>query len=359
MSDSHDSREPLDARDLPPVTPPSAGFIAQLFLVPGLIVLFIIGVWLAVNRLARSEQDWRALVIDVQSANEHIRWRGAFGLAQMLQADQDLAGETRLVRNPEVAHELAALLQSELRKHPTGSEPDGPDDAVSDDVKQQAFLARSLGLFQLPDEVLPVLQSAVMPEHHRVVRKNALEAIAVLAGRQAEAGQPLKDEQLLDQLIDLSAEPPRLREIAADPRQPDSPVEQVRDALIPQMATYILGLLPGEKSAARLELLLGHSDDAVRANAAIGLARQKSTRGLPVLAKIFTDAQQPLTAGSNAEFQQFNSLKNALHALDILRPQLSETERTEFAALLEPLAKTFREPRIRVDAEQVLLGLSK
>src|SRR4051812_47122696 len=90
--------------DLPPVQPPSAGFIVQLFLVPGLIVLVIVGVWVGVNRLARSEQDWKTLVDELQSSQEHLRWRGAFGLAQLLQADQKLGGDgPRLVSNPEVA----------------------------------------------------------------------------------------------------------------------------------------------------------------------------------------------------------------------------------------------------------------
>ena len=102
--------------DLPPVQPPSAGFIVQLFLVPGLIVLVIVGVWVGVNRLASSEQDWRTLVADLQSPHEHLRWRGAFGLAQLLQADQrSLGSGPRLVANPEVAKELSQLLISELK----------------------------------------------------------------------------------------------------------------------------------------------------------------------------------------------------------------------------------------------------
>ena len=35
--------------DLPPVEPPSAGFILQLFLIPGLIVAVVFGVWCLVS----------------------------------------------------------------------------------------------------------------------------------------------------------------------------------------------------------------------------------------------------------------------------------------------------------------------
>ncbi|HLQ43503.1 MAG TPA: hypothetical protein VK137_02140, partial [Planctomycetaceae bacterium] len=48
--------------DLPPVEPPSGRFIVQLFVVPGLIVAAIVGVWLLFGKLASAEQDWQKLV---------------------------------------------------------------------------------------------------------------------------------------------------------------------------------------------------------------------------------------------------------------------------------------------------------
>ena len=43
--------------DLPVVEPPSAGFILQLFMVPGLIVAAVIGVWALFGQISSSEQD--------------------------------------------------------------------------------------------------------------------------------------------------------------------------------------------------------------------------------------------------------------------------------------------------------------
>ena len=70
--------DPADGlpENLPPVQPPSAGFIMQLFLVPGLIVAAVIAVWALFGKLSASEQDWRHLVAEVRSNNEHRRWRG-------------------------------------------------------------------------------------------------------------------------------------------------------------------------------------------------------------------------------------------------------------------------------------------
>ena len=44
---------------LPPVEPPSAGFIVQLFVVPALIVLAVVGVWALFGKIASSDEDWR------------------------------------------------------------------------------------------------------------------------------------------------------------------------------------------------------------------------------------------------------------------------------------------------------------
>ena len=103
--------------DLPPVEPPSAGFIIQLFVVPGLIVLAVVGIWAMFGQLAAGEQDWTKLVAELSNNNEHRRWRGAHGLAQMLQADQQRkAPEQTLTQNPVIVGELTQLLSKELAK---------------------------------------------------------------------------------------------------------------------------------------------------------------------------------------------------------------------------------------------------
>jgi hypothetical protein len=49
---------------LPPVEPPNAAFLVQLFLVPGVIVAIIVGVWLAFHWLAHLGSDPQAYVKD-------------------------------------------------------------------------------------------------------------------------------------------------------------------------------------------------------------------------------------------------------------------------------------------------------
>ena len=70
--------------ELPPVKPPSAGFIVQLFLIPALIVMAVVAVWALFGRLADSGTDWAQLVVELGSGNEHRRWRAAQELQKCL-----------------------------------------------------------------------------------------------------------------------------------------------------------------------------------------------------------------------------------------------------------------------------------
>lgn len=325
-SDEHDPLPP----ELPPVEPPSARLIAQLFLVPGVIVMVIVVLWLGVNRLASSEQDWRALAADLESPHEHLRWRSAFGLAQMLQADQQRTPESggpKLVTNPDLAGRLAALLDRELNRGLS------TDDAI----KQQAYLALTLGMFRTPDEVLPVLQKAITPDRDRDVRKNGLAAIANIAYRQSEAGKPLQDSTLVANVVEASAD--------------ESPV-------IRQLAAYDLGLLGGEKAKERLESMLRDADESTRANAAIALARQYSPAGLPVLKEMVKSAETPAEPGTQDEHEQFVRLKNCIAAIDRLSPKLDAEQRSELVTLLEPVTH-HRESKIRIEAEQTVVDLQE
>jgi hypothetical protein len=67
---------------LPPVTPPSGRFIAQLFLVPGLIVLVAVLIVLAANYLLIGGYTPEYFLNRLDSDNADIRWRGASDLAQ-------------------------------------------------------------------------------------------------------------------------------------------------------------------------------------------------------------------------------------------------------------------------------------
>jgi hypothetical protein len=327
-----DHRQILDDREapLPPVQPPSAGFLVQLFVIPALIVLAVVGVWALFGKIAASDEDWRELVEDIRNTNEHRRWRGANGLANLLLHDQQ-AGDAgqHLAANPEIAKALVGLFDEGLKGHSTRD----------DDLKQEAFLARTLGLLDSPGIVLPALQHGMIPEQDREVRKNCIASIAVIAYRADERKEPIKDPALVSDLVATTSD---------------------SDSLIRDTATYALGLINSPEARNRLEVLLTSGDANTRVNAAVGLARQKSTAGLPVFMEVLKNgAKRVADPEAPGQVETLLGLKNVLHAVHILDAEWTPAQRTELAALIEPISLDHTEPRIRTDAIDALLALRK
>ncbi|MFO1094019.1 MAG: hypothetical protein U0992_12015 [Planctomycetaceae bacterium] len=128
--DSSSAFEPFDAEPkrgeaspdlpevLPPVEPPSARFIIQLFVIPALIVGGVIGIYFLFGRLATGEVDWRQQVDNVRSQNPHVRWRGALSLAEMLNTDSRLAANgQKLAENPDIVAALDGTVHGDAGRH--------------------------------------------------------------------------------------------------------------------------------------------------------------------------------------------------------------------------------------------------
>jgi hypothetical protein len=310
--------------DLPPVQPPSAGFIIQLFVVPGLIVLAIVGVWLLFGKLATGEQDWKGQLVELQHPNLHRRWRAASGLAQMVKADREMpGGGQHLSSNREIAQALADVLSAEVKR---GSQSD-------DDVKYETFLAATLGWFDLPEVVVPPLEQAMQPGSDREVRKNAIWALAVMADR---AGDRPAFPGLVEELTKVSRDD---------------------DPLIRQTSAFALGLFPDEQARSRLEVMVADSDPDTRVNAAIALTRHGDVHGAAVFQEVLKGAGDRKEPGSDGEFEQFLALKNCIAAIERVSGAFNAVERRELATLLEPIAGGFREPGIRIAARNALSTL--
>src|SRR5205807_906563 len=101
------SPPPQPARGLPPVTPPSGRFIAQLFLVPGMIVLVAVLFLLAFRYLLGGGYAPENFLKQLDSENADIRWRGASDLAQVLKRPESM----NLKADPVFALDLAQRLR--------------------------------------------------------------------------------------------------------------------------------------------------------------------------------------------------------------------------------------------------------
>ncbi|MEX0728862.1 MAG: HEAT repeat domain-containing protein [Planctomycetaceae bacterium] len=340
--------------NLPPVEPPTAGFIVQLFVVPALIVMAVVGVWLLFGQMASSDQDLSQVIVDLKSDNVHRQWRAAFSLAQILEADAQRGDQGQhLAQSVPLATDLSKLLQSQLKiTTPT-----------PEDLQKQSYLIRSLGWFDLPEVVFPALAEAIRgevtapegtPERElqAELKQSALTSIAQIAGRAQEQNQPLSNAAIVEGIGEMAGDPdPRLR----------------------RMAAFTLSLFSGTAAIDRLEAMLIDADEMTRLNAAVGLTRNGSAAGFNVLKKylqasasqrLMTETESSASSASLteqeqneqkiAEFEQGVALKNVVKAMGSLSSQLSEPERNEMIGLIEPIAENHRLPEIRQTAMESL-----
>ena len=360
--------------ELPPVQPPSAGYIVQLFLIPALIVAAVIGVWALFGKLAESETDWKQLVSELGSSNEHRRWRAALGLAQVLRNQQISPDENSvaLADQPEVAEALSDLLKQSL---------DSPS-TLDEDIKHQEFLARTLGSLNADEIVLPVLAEALEPERDSDVRKSSLMSLAMIAGRHFE--QQAETAELLepDRVYEAGRTVVTLRRPLEQPTIGDESVwqqltlaAQDEDPGIRHLATFVFALISGEKAIAQLKLMLLDGDAMTQANAAVGLARNGQTDGVEAIRSLLADSARPvefrdtegLSAAQLEEEQERRSrelqrvqfegpviLSNCLRAVDSIWVALDESQRDTLRPVLVKLATDYRAADIQLQAKKLV-----
>jgi len=201
----------LSGRDLPPVAPPSGRFIAQLFLVPGLIVFFVVLLVIAINYMFVGGQAPDQFLIRIDSENSDIRWRGANDLAQVLKRKESVKLRSdvgfaldlceRLDKAVKVLEtdEASAGEAMKKEKDPSTEKAFRKLDAQRNLVN---FLTASLGDFNFPAGVPVLSEIIVKGEGPDVVngtlrRRRALWALANL-GESIKGFKALKpDEQAL------------------------------------------------------------------------------------------------------------------------------------------------------------------
>lgn len=348
---SADASGPGGAPDeLPPVTPPSAGFIVQLFLIPALIVAAVIGVWALFSQLAGSDVDVNRLVQELGNTNTHRRWRSALELSQVLQNERIAVSKDgeRLSTRRDIAEGLAGLLSESLDSESTD------DDAV----KHQEFLARTMGSLNVDEIVLPALAESLAADVDTGVRRSALMSTILIAGRHfaEQTGQPgdtsrsatvdltpLPDDAPVPLDAPTLSNPDILAQLKAAAQDPEPAIRH--------LAAYALGVVSGPDSLEQLRVLLLDGDPVAQANAAIALSRNGSVDGTDVLLKLLTEGANPIsedefveqsTADQQAElarrvFDQSATLVNCMTAVGRLWPRIDADRQARLLAAVESL----------------------
>ncbi|MFO0966704.1 MAG: hypothetical protein U0793_14115 [Gemmataceae bacterium] len=147
------------AKGLPPVQPPSGRFIAQLFLVPGLIVVIAVLLLVAFRYTIGSGYTPESFLKQLDNDNADIRWRGASDLAQVLKRPEsvslkmDAAFALDLSTRLKTAFDELAHKQKDLAAK-LADKPEAEREAAWRKLKAERnhvrFLAAALGDFLVP-----------------------------------------------------------------------------------------------------------------------------------------------------------------------------------------------------------------
>jgi hypothetical protein len=161
MNSANTNDSPKPDAGLPPVQPPSARFIGQLFVIPGLIVLVIVGLCLFSNVLFKKQRGPGYFLQQLDSSNLDIRWRGASDLAQILKRPEPAA--LRWKADATFALDLAERLDSAYKDLLDEERNVANEIAKSNDKDKNllwrkvrpkrdmvSFLASALGEFHVP-----------------------------------------------------------------------------------------------------------------------------------------------------------------------------------------------------------------
>ncbi|MBC8876120.1 MAG: HEAT repeat domain-containing protein [Planctomycetes bacterium] len=318
-----------------PAETPNVGCLMKLVVIPMGIVAIFAGIWLVFGLLAHMGNNPRELIEDLKKEKD-ITWQKALTLANMLRDSQ----YQDLKRDPKTATDVASVLQSQIES--------GAMDAKA--VKLRVFLSRALGEFEVPD-VVPALIQAARVERDAVevdVRRSALEAITVLATNIGPE-ELRKNERLMDVVLAAAAE------------QGEGPVDKNRRDELRLTAAFTLGVIGGDRSIERLELLLDDPYPNARYNAATGLARHGKVVAIPVLVEML-DPDNPFCVEmeKSDEAKQWKRdlvVTNAIRAVRQLAEKKPTADLSQLKAALEKVIGSDLKPGVRTEARETLHAL--
>jgi len=341
MSRPSEATEALSPDDaLPPVEPPSGGFLLQLFIVPGIIVLVIVAVWSLFGRLAQTGSNPEDFVTQLERGG-HQRWVAAWNLVQTLQT----SGNEAFKSDPAVVDRLANILRRQRETNSREQRNGSMGPLVGDDMNIEVFICRAIGEFHVTNG-LPVLLEVAKDQHENdnglKVRRAAIEGIS-------RAVANLNPQQI-DQVPGLLE---ALVQLANDPEDG-----------IQGPAAFALGVIGNDEALAQLEeMVLGGRGPDARYNAALGLARAGNEKAIPTLiGMVSPDPLAVLDIEPNAKSRsrkEATILLNALRAIEKLLEANPSADVESLRDAVEALVAKDGEKQIKVQALAVLADLKR
>jgi hypothetical protein len=310
------------------------GFIVQLFVIPGVIVLVIVTVWLMFSWIAHRATARPEDVVQGLKGSGPARWQRASELADMLRGSR----YPEFRRSSAAARQVADLLERELAAATSGGgmEPDA--------VNLRYFLARALGEFEVTDGLDVLLRAATTDRDPREtwMRRGAIQGLAVLGYNQLHAQPP--QTEMLDKLV------PVLLELAGD-----------EEPLIRSETAFALGRVATPEALAQLVIMLDDPHTDTRYNAAVALAQAGRPQAVDTLVEML-DHEETISVEEELDsesrvIKRALIMKNAMQALVELaraEPELDYSAvRAELQEIVDLTPDALREAHIdwRIQSE--------
>lgn len=313
---------------LPPVEPPSAGFIVQLFVIPALIVVIMFALGAGIKWLVERDNDPQSYVASLRR-DTPFRWQAANDLAELLRNPR----YARLKDDEQLARDLVDILNQEIDE---GS-------SERNAIELRVYLCHLLGEFHVPD-VLDVLLKAAKTQRNdeeATVRFAALKGLAVWLD-----GSPKPGPRIMQKLL------PTLLAASSD-----------AEPLLRSTAAFALAATDDAEAQKRLKRMLVDSYPDVRYNAATMLARRGDAAAVEVLAEMLdADQDQALEKEAETQSRRYKRdliLVNALRATKDLTEKNKQADLDELAEAVKRLTTSDLPSEIQVQAKAVLFDLNQ
>ncbi len=326
--------DPDAANALPPVSPPSAGFLMQLFVVPMVIVIIIVMVCLMFNWLAHLGTNPQDLVDDLTRLNAGS-WQKALTIANLLCDPR----QEELRRNEQLAKRLAVILDDQIEAGEMDPEP----------VKLRVYLCAALGVFEVEEGQYALMRAASTQRDIREieVRLAALEALARRADVVPDGRERMQLNSELMQILQ-----------AASKQNGGSTDESALNDQLRSRAAFAFGVIGGDSSLDRLNSMLSDPYPPTRFNAATGLARNGDPRAVPQLQEMLNPSSLSMPDGVPVnDATRISVVSNALRAATQLADANPTADLSDLETSISDLIDRGPSGGIKMDARLALKSL--
>ena len=322
------------ADTLPPVSPPSAGFLMQLFVVPMVIVIIIVMVCLMFNWLAHLGTNPHDLVDDLARLNPGS-WQKALNIANMLCDPR----QEELRRDEKLAERLAKILDEQIEAGELDPEP----------IKLREYLCSALGVFEIEEGQASLMRAASTQRDIKeiAVRMAAIEALARRADAVPSGRERMQSNSELMRIVQAASE-----ESGGPPEQ------RVLNDQLRSRAAYAFGVIGGQQSLDRLAVMISDPYPPTRFNAATGLARNGDPRAIPQLREMLDPSSLSMPDGVPVnDATRITVVSNALRASTQLANANPTADLSDLEASISELIDRGPSGGVRVDARLALKSL--